>query len=86
MLPITLGEIRIGTTALNRVFLHICLIIATCTPLLLLVGEMVQRYSVDQTITEISLWEGLLLMAALCLPLCVLPCFGIKWRARPEEH
>ncbi|MEM7565527.1 MAG: hypothetical protein AAF353_21230 [Pseudomonadota bacterium] len=86
MLPITWGETRIGNTALNLTFLHICLIIATCIPLLLLVGEMLQKYSIEQTLTEISFWDGLMLMAALCLPILILPCLGIKWRTRPEEH
>ncbi len=69
-----------------KLFLHIILVIAACTPLTLLVADMVQRYPQGSALIDISLVDAALIIAALSLPLCVLSQLGVNWRAKPEEY
>jgi len=70
----------------TRLYLHIFLVIMACAPLVLLVANMVQRYSLHSTLIDISLVDAALLIAALSLPLCLLPRLGVDWRSEPEEY
>jgi len=70
----------------NRLFLHIFLVIAVCAPLALQVADMAQRYPLDRSLIDISLVDAVLLIAALSLPLYLLSRLGVDWRAGPEEY
>ena len=71
---------------MNRLFLHIFLVIAACAPLALQVADMAQRYPLDRALIDISLVDAVLLIAALSLPLYLLSRLGVDWRAGPEEY
>jgi hypothetical protein len=72
--------------AVTRLFLHIFIIIAACTPLLLLVADIARRYPLDGALMEISLADAILLLSALALPIMVLSRLGVDWRSGPEEY
>ena len=67
-----------------RTSLHVLLIIATCSPLILLVFSMLQRYPLDKDLTSIGIVDALLLVLAVGLPVFALPRLGVDWRSEPE--
>ena len=71
---------------MNRLFLHILLVIATCLPLVLVVADMTQRYPLNGALIDISLVDAVLLIAALGLPLFALSRLGVNWRTGPDEY
>ena len=71
---------------MNRLFLHVCIVIAACAPLVLLVADMVQRYPLDRALIDIGLVDAALLIVATILPVIVPPRLGVDWRAEPEEY
>ena len=71
---------------MNKLFIHIILVIAACAPLALLVTNMAQRYPLDQALIGIGLVDAILLIAALGLPLWALSRLGVNWRREPGEH
>ena len=76
---------NLSGVGVNRLFLHIFLVIAACAPLVLLVANMVQRYPLDGALMDIGLVDAALLISATSLPVFILPRLGVDWRAEPEE-
>ena len=70
----------------TKLLQSVSLVIAACAPLLLLVADMTHRYPLDGALMDIGLVDAILLIAALALPLGVLPRLGVAWRSSPEEY
>jgi len=70
----------------NRILLHVFLIVAACAPLVVLVADMMQRYPLNRTLMNINAVDAILLIAATSLPVFVLSRLGVDWRAGPEEY
>ena len=71
---------------MNRLFLHVFIVIAACAPLVLLVADLVQRYPLDRALLDIGLVDAAWLIAAMSLPVFVPFRLGVDWRAEPEEY
>ncbi len=69
-----------------RILLHIIFVIAACTPLILLVFDMLQRYPLNTGLTEIAIFDAILLAAAFGLPIFALSRLGVDWRTEPEDY
>ncbi|TNF88001.1 MAG: hypothetical protein JSU67_15360 [Gammaproteobacteria bacterium] len=69
-----------------RVFLHVFIVIAACTPLILLVFDMLQRYPLDTVLTDIGFIDAILLIVAIGLPVFALSRLGVDWRTEPEDY
>ena len=70
---------------MSRLFIHVALVFAACAPLLLLVVDLAQKYPPDTALLEIGLFDAILLLVSLGLPLLVLSRLGVIWRAGPDE-
>ena len=66
--------------------LKIFLLIGACAPMTLLVFDLAHRYPLDTPLTDIALVDGVLLIAALVLPVLLLPRLGVDWRREPDEY
>ena len=85
-MPIKHQECLIGGVGVNRLFLHVFIVIAACAPLVLLVADMVQRYPLDRALIDIGLVDAALLIVATIFPVFVPSRLGVDWRAEPEEY
>jgi hypothetical protein len=70
----------------NKLFLPVFYVIAACAPLVLLAADIAQRYPLGGALLDIGLVDAALLIAAMSLPVFVLPRLGVDWRAEPEEY
>jgi hypothetical protein len=86
VVPIKYQECLIYGVSVNRILLHVFLVIAACAPLVALVADMVQRYPLDRALMDITLIDAVLLIAATSLPVFVLSRLGVDWRSDPEEY
>ena len=71
---------------MNRILLHVVFVLAACTPLILLVFDMLQRYPLGTDLTEIGVLDAILLVAAIGLPVFSLTRLGVDWRSEPEDY
>jgi len=69
----------------SRLFLNSILVVAACAPLILLVGDMVQRYPLDISLLDISIVDAVLLLVALAIPLGLLQRLDVNWRNSPDD-
>ena len=76
------------TTRLNmyRIALQVVFAIVACTPLVLLVFDMLQRYPLETDVTAIGLLDAILLLVAIGLPVFALPRLGVDWRTEAEDY
>ena len=86
VVPIQYQKPRNSGVSMNKILLHVFLIIAACAPLVVLVANMAQRYPLDMALIDITLVDAILLIAAMSLPVFVLSRLGVHWRSDPEEH
>lgn len=86
VMPMKNQECLVFGFSVNRTLLHVLLVIASYTPLVALVADMVQRYPLDMALIDITLVDAVLLIAAISLPVFVLSRLGVDWRAHPEEN
>ena len=69
-----------------QILRQVVLVIAVCIPLILLVYTLLQRYSPSTNVLDIGILEAILLVAAIGLPVFVLPRLGVDWRPEPEDY